>query len=511
MLIQRRTGSVVTRYLALLAFVALIPPVVALATFLSAGAAFLSVWLLLILFGMLGVGLLAFSGAPSMRLERAGFYILLVSVFLGVVWPRYASIKLPGLPALPPARIALFVLLIFFIYLFAKRADFRRRLISAIHYHGLVLYPLLALLLWRLIGIAGSEIPLLSVRGVLNESLSVYLPLLAALALVRSRQDVHAVLSVFLAATVVVVIVALYEFSVGRNVFYELFQVDSEYLEQVLQDKLRGGTYRLQSTFAHPLALSEFLVLMVPVAIYMAFVRGFRWGRSLALLALVALAAFVIIRTGSRSGMGGFAVVLALTAGIALTRLLLRARDGVLGGLYLLGIVATVMCAGIAIFLTQEVLIGRTAGERSSGLVRVLMWERGLEKAWEHPILGWGQDLAAQVLGFIGNRGVLTIDSYYLSVLLDTGFPGLTLYLIALLMAIGVFTAHGLSVRTNNLLAALMVSAVVAFSLIKVVLSLHHNHGHFMVLIAVTLVSIQLSNQAPVRARDQVEAGRRWL
>jgi O-antigen ligase len=509
-LIQRRTGSVVTRYLALLAFVALIPPVVALATFLSGGAAFLSVWLLLILFGMLGVGLLAFSGAPSVRLERAGYYVLLASVFLGVVWPRYASIKLPGLPALPPARVALFVLLIFFIYLFAKRDEFRQRLFSAIHRHGLVMYPLLALLAWRLIGIAGSEIPLLSVRGVLNESVSVYLPLLAALALVRSRQDVHTVLTVFLAATGVVVLVALYEFSVGRNVFYELFEVDSAYLEQVLQDKLRGGAYRLQSTFAHPLALSEFLVLMVPVAIYMAFVDGFRWGKSLALLGLVGLSTFVIIRTGSRSGMGGFAVVLALTAGIALTRLVLRARDGVRGGLYLLGIIATVMCTVIAIYLMQEILVGRTAGERSSGLVRLLMWERGLEKAWEHPVLGWGQDLAAQVLGFIGNRGVLTIDSYYLSVLLDTGFPGLALYLIALLMAIGVFTAHGLSIRRNNLLAALMVSAVVAFALIKVVLSLHHNHGLLMLLIAVTLVSIDLSHQAESAERDRVEARRRW-
>lgn len=486
----------VGRYLALMAFLAFIPPVVAVATFFSGGAAFLSVWLVLLLFGMLGTGLLAFSAAPTERIERLGFYVLLASLFLAVVWPRYASIKLPGLPALPPARIALFVLLLAFVYLFAKRDEFRQRLLSAIHRHGLVIYPLLALLLWRVLGIFGSEIPLLSVRGVLNEALSVYLPLLAALGLVQTRRDVHAVLATFLAATGVVVLVALYEFAVGRNVFYEIFEVDSAYLEQVLRDKLRAGAYRLQSTFSHPLSLSEFLVLMVPVAFYMAFVDGFRWLRSIALLLLVALATFVIIRTASRSGMGGFAVVLALTVGIGFTRLLLRSRDAVRGGLYVLGILATVMGTVAALFLMQEILAGRTAGERSSALVRLLMWEHGLQKAWEHPILGWGQDLAAQVLGFIGNQGVLTIDSYYLSVLLDAGYPGLALYVVAMLASIWVLLSHGLSTRYSNLLAALMVSGLVSFALIKLVLSLNHNHGLVMVLLAVTLSSIDLARRA---------------
>lgn len=511
MLVQKRTPQLVRRYAALLAFVAFVPLAVAVATFLAGGAAFLSVWVVMIVFAMLGTGLLAYAGPASSRIERLFFYVMLASVFLTVAWPRYASVRLPGLPALPPSRVALFVLALMFVYLLVKKVDFRSHLFQAIHRHGWVVYPLLAVLCWRLIGISTSELPFVSTRGVLNELLSVYLPLLAALAIVRTRRDIHAVLVTFLAATAVVVAIALYEFSISRNVFYGLLEIDSEYLERSLREKLRDGSYRLQATFFHPLVLSEFLVLMVPVAIYMAFVDGFRWLRSLALLVLAAFATFVIFETGSRSGVGGFAVVLGLTVIMAFLRLALRSRDPVIAGFYWLGILATVFAGAMAVFLILEFLVGTTSETRASGMLRLLMWETGLTRAAERPILGWGQNLAAEVLGFVAGQGILTIDSYYLSVLLDAGYPALALYLFAIAAAVVTFFRHGVAPGETNLLAALMMSGVVAFALIKVVLSLDHNHGLLMVLLATTMASLDLSRRAlPATAPARPARGLRW-
>lgn len=507
MLIRGRRGGDVARYILLASTLLLVAVGAMLAAFLSGSAPFFSVWVVIIVFSIIGVGLLAYSNAATKRVEHIFFYTLLISIFLVIVWPPYASVRPPGLPALPPSRIALGALLLIFIYLITKRDAFRAHLFQTSQRFAIVIYPLLALLAWRLIGIATSESPLVSAGGVLNETLSVYLPLFAALAIVRTRRDVHAVLITFLAATAVVLAVALYEYSVSRNVFYDLFTIDSEYLENSLRAKLRDGTYRLQATFIHPLNMSEFLVMMVPVAIYMAFCDGFRWSRSVLLLALTGLMAFVIFKTGSRSGAGGFAVVLVLTIVMAFLRLAVRSRNPVASGLSWLGLITTVVVAGVAGFLILDFLLGSTAETRSSGLVRFLMWETGLERAAERPIFGWGQNNGARALGFMIN-GILTIDSYYLSVLLDAGVPAFALYLFALFAAAGVLLRHSLSIQQSNLLPALMLSGLVSFALIKVVLSADQNHGLVMVLLAVSLVSIDLG-RAATPARDAFTATRR--
>jgi O-antigen ligase len=467
-----------------------------LATLLASGAPFLSVWIIVLVLGGVGLGLLIFLPAPSAAMQRAAVPLLGLFVFLAVVWPRYASIRLPGMPSLSLTRISLLLLLLLGLYLVTKSPSLRARLFERVARFRIVFIPLALVLLLKLAGAPFSEVPLLSLRGLLSEVVTVYLPMLIALAVIDSKRDVHRILLAMVAGAVVVTLLGLVEYRLGRNLFIGVLDVDSDYLEQVLRDKLRAGGYRLQSTFAHPLTFSEYLVLVTPVALYLAFESGFRWLRTAALCLLLALMAFVVVQTGSRSGIGSFAVVLGACAVLAAVRLASASRDGVASALYVLLAFGFVAVSMIGLYLIMDILVGRTTREFNSGVARLQMWQDGLGKAVLHPLLGYGQDMAANVLGFKGSHGVITIDSYYLSVLLDAGFLAMALYVFALLALGGIALKAGFRRGSPDLLAVLLAATVLAFLLIKSILSLHHNHALFMLLMAAMMAGISVSQPA---------------
>ena len=139
--------------------------VVAVATLFSSGAPALSLWLVGLVLGAMLFALLVFMPAAGVGAERFGVALLLVYCFVVLLWPRYASLRLPGLPSLSLARVVLLFLFLVAVYLIFKSHAFRARLNWRLSAFGAVTYPLLALLIWRVVGIPFSEFPLLSLRG----------------------------------------------------------------------------------------------------------------------------------------------------------------------------------------------------------------------------------------------------------------------------------------------------------------------------------------------------------
>ena len=52
----------------------------------------------------------------------------------------------------------------------------------------------------------------------------------------------------------------------------------------------------------------------------------------------------------------------------------------------------------------------------------------GLQIIWQSPVIGFGPGQGGGKLGYPNSAGTLTIDSYYLSILLDHGFVGFFVY-----------------------------------------------------------------------------------
>jgi O-antigen ligase len=462
---------------------------VAAATFLSSGALFLATWVIFIIFASVGMLVLAVLPTPSLVLQRIAVPISALYLFLEVVWPRYATFRPPGMPAFSVSRLCLAILLLIGVFIFAKSSYFRVRLFERVAQYRLFFWSLAFLFLFKLVGIPFSDLPYASAKGVLNEFLSVYLPMIILLGAIESRGEIRILLYGMLGGMVVVLVLAVYEYIIGRNLFIGILQIDSDYMFQVLRDKMRAGTYRLQSTFAHPLTLSEFIVLALPMAIFLTFERGWRWWRFLVLVPCMALAVFVLAKSGSRSGFGGLALGISVCAVAGAGRLARLANRPAVAGLYILAAILFVTISALGIYFLIDIIIGRTSGEVGSGMVRLQMWQVGLGKALLSPVVGYGQDMAAIVLGWVGSYHTLTVDSYYLSILLDSGFIALGAYLVMMLSLLMVAFRAGLGIRTLDYLSICLAASILGFVMIKAVLSLHHNHVILMMLAAVLLAN----------------------
>jgi O-antigen ligase len=178
---------------------------------------------------------------------------------------------------------------------------------------------------------------------------------------------------------------------------------------------------------------------------------------------------------------------------------LLQEKDAIKVGFYGLILIFFVFLFVVAIYLVSDILIGRTTREFNSGAVRLEMWQAGLRLAAQSPIWGYGQDMAAYVLGFRGSGGVITIDSYFLSVLLESGYPGLLAFFLIIVIPIWNGTLAGLSKGENSVAALTISAALIAFFLVKAILSLTHNHG--LVLILIGLLGYILSTQEQSKAK----------
>lgn len=472
------------------------------ATFLAQGAPFLSVWIVFFSFFPIVGAIFWLLPPPAERFVAVFFAIFFLFVFSMVVWPRYALLRAPGLPGISLSRAIQLLLLFGWFYIFLRSETIRDRLMRRVREFWYVFLAIAILLFFKSASVFVSDYPFLSAKGVANEVVSVYLPLLMTLSFVRHEGDLKRLCLVLLFAGVVVAALGLYESRVGHNLFFGILDVDSDYLQQVLRDKIRAGAYRIQSTFSHPLTFSEFLSFSIPVIFFAVFSRRVGWVGISFYVGYSALVAYVILKSGSRSGLGGFLVAQASVFGTLFLRGVFQRRSAFLAGFSMIGIIFSCSLAAVALYFISDILIGRTSSEFNSGMVRLAMWSHGLSLAATSPFFGFGQDTAAEVLGFVGHGGVLTIDSYFLSVLLESGFVSLvcfaTILVIAFVLAMKALRYEGKAA----LLCSLLGGSVLVFSLVKAVLSLPHNHGVFMVLYGCLLISYELASKESMR-RDE--------
>ena len=455
----------------------------AMAVFFSSGAPAISIAIIGLVLGFTGLFLLAVFPKPNENVRRYCFLLLCLYLFLLVIWPRYALIRLPGVPGLSPPRMIQLVVLLLWAYLIIKSDGFRGRAIERLRLAKPFVILLTIFISLKFFSIFISDYPLQSAKGWMNELISFYLLFFIALTVIESKADFEFILKSFTLAFLVVCVVGLYEFYVGRNVFFGLLEVDSDYLYQVLRDKDRAGSYRIQSTFSHPLTLSECVVMAVPLVAILFFGKKITILRGVIFLFLLGLGAFVVLKTGSRSGLGAFFAIAVCAFFLMCIREIRNQKSGIATGFYVLLLVGLAGCAVIGAYLISDLLIGRTLREYNSGMVRVDMWKHGLRLAADSPLLGYGQDMAAGVLGFSGHGGVVTIDSYYLSILLESGVVSLLAY-IAMMVFVAIESLRfGMKSNEYSFAALMLLSALVGFSLIKSILSLTHNHGLVMIFI----------------------------
>ncbi len=281
-------------------------------------------------------------------------------------------------------------------------------------------------------------------------------------------------------------------------------KIDDPLVQKLLTPKIsRELIYRVKVTATTPLGLAELLGLSMPFAIhfllgsYRLFMRG--------AVALYIPAAFlVILHTDSRLG-----VVSAFASGlfyVLVWAVLMwrQQKNNLIAPAIVLSypaLFAAFMAATFAVPQLRYKFWGR-GSQQASTQGRIDQWEQGIPKIISHPF-GHGIGQASPSLGWSTPGGTITIDSYWLSVLLEIGILGFLVFYGLMLRAAFVAARTAITLRgqpETTLLLPMSVS-LITFVIVKLVFSQESNHPLiFMILGAVLALTYRARQYTDAKA-----------
>lgn len=435
---------------------------------------------LALLAGLVVWGLPAGAYAPTRALEPLYFAFFVALV----VWPNYLAIGLPGLPWVTMLRLIVVPLILVFLVCLSASPGFRRKFKDVLSADKVLLRLVVALIALQTVSIVFSRDIGQSINHYLIAQMnwSAVFFIGAVVFVRRGFAEYWAI--AFLAAATVLCGIAIWEVRISHVPWAghvpSIFKIEDESVLRILAGASRAATkiYRAQATATTPLGLAELLGLAAPFAIHFAVSRYPLALRAFA-LAFLPLSIWVILLTDSRLG------VVAALASVMIYILLwslgrwAKDKDSMVGPALALTYPALFTAAVAATFFVGRLRaqVWGDGSQAASDESRMEQWTMGIPKILGNP-LGYGSGRAADTLGFANGAGVITIDSYYLSVLLELGILGFVVYYALFLRAawtaakVTIFTPQE---REVQMLLPISV-ALVNFVVVKAVLSQEANH-----------------------------------
>ena len=415
-------------------------------------------------------------------------------IFMYFVWPQYVLIPWSALPIKSPQKILYFIYLAVWLGYLAKVPEMRDRLKQSYHHNKLTLNLLIALIAWRLITVFTSELPFVSFYRFVYEISTYFLMVPIAISLVRSDDDIKTLLNWLLAAAVVTSLYAIPEYAIKHTIFARfntLNIIDPIQAQLVNAPKFRGGNYRAQSSFDHPLSFSEFLVSVLPWALISIMIFKRRW----LVVAGVGLIGVGLVLTNSRSSLAGAMVVVGLLLFLALFR---NAKNGRTDQWPLIAAIVLLPIALMSAYLFSSpfvaLLKGRTALEQGSTFARTQMLDRGLPLVIQKPVAGYGPGMGATKLDFTNTHGTITLDNYYLSAALDSG---VTYVFLLIALSIAALFRSMREIGDADPMRAWMFGSmgigIIGFLIVKAVLGTELNFPLYFLLIGLICANTELT------------------
>lgn len=416
--------------------------------------------------------------------------VLMTTVALSVLWPRYIFFSIGG-PHVNPQTLSVFASLAIVVCWLIYSPAFSQRF--AILFSRANLVGLLALLwfAWRLLASLLGDYPLISTLEYVRDFVYLSSFLFIGCAIATYENGVKVLLRVLMLVGLIAAGIGLVEAFIQKNYFVQFAsggdsQQVADAIRTIAFDKTRDGSYRAQSTFDHPIVFAQFIAALIPVAIYcVLYEREWIW-RTMAIF-LIPIGILAILKSGSRAGVVSLIAAMAFAGGVFWMRAL--ASGSAARVVAIIGLPAVLLAAGLGYFFAQELVQGRSSVEASSSSVRLKMLSTGIQALYESPIWGFGHGMAVAKAGVIsGYTGVATIDSYLLTTALDSGYFGLILFLLI----VGVFTAKGIAASismkgANGIRVGLLVAGVLAIIVTFIGLSISSNMTLLWLLIAAGL------------------------
>lgn len=443
-----------------------------------------------------GLSFLAF--AWVLRHKGAGMpgrwvlQLLLGTACLSIIWPRYIFFSLGG-PHVNPQTLSVFASFAAVLFWLIKSPEMSAKFSEVAFSKTKIGVLIFVWFVWRFFASALGEYPLASIFDYLRDF--AYLSSFFVIGcVIASYQDGPKwLLRVIVFAGLLVAMAGLVEAFAQKNLFARFASgADSEAvadgLRSVTLDKIRGGSYRAQSVFTHPIVFAQFIAAMIPLAAYCAVYERTLFWRMVGVL-LIPIGVLAIVKSGSRSGLVSLATAVVFCAVIVWLRSM--NSKGLGKAVAIAALPAFLVGIGVAYFAVQELVVGRTQVEAGSSAIRMRMVEVGVNALMDSPISGFGHGLALFKAGVSNSSGIETIDSYWLSIALDSGYVGLIIFLaiVAMIAVRGAVAAVRLP-GDEGARVGLIVAAILALVATFAGLSIPNNMTLMWLLVALALPSL---------------------
>jgi len=423
-------------------------------------------------------------------LIRKTFYVMLV---VNLCVPYYYTVQFGDLPWISARRIVAFALIMPFLLAVASSSEVRRRIASRLLASSLILICAVGYLVMAILSIPESLLPGESLSALVDSLLTWYLPFVAMIYLIRDENDIVLVLKVICFCALLNSALGVLEFRFEHRFLVDVFPksmlaslAESNPMLQSLVDgtaSYRNGIFRATSTFLVPLSFGEFEIIVIPIALFFAMHRQNFFERCLGWT--VAISGIVgILVSGSRGAYVGFLVSMATFVAIWAIRKALNHRTSLAPALVgAMGAISSVIVFALILFWPRahNMVLGGGA-EQMSTQARWDQWRAALPLIESNPITGHGF-----VTG--GFDIASSIDSYVISLLVETGVPGLVFFagIVCLPIWYGV-RGYLTDLSESGAIGGTLACSFIAFTLYRLVLSERENHFLIYCLLGIVVV-----------------------
>jgi len=277
----------------------------------------------------------------------------------------------------------------------------------------------------------------------------------------------------------------------------ELMANNPSFADMVSMNPFRNGLYRASSIFGVPLCFGEFCAVVAPFG-YALAAHSQGWRDRIFGFAITMSSVIGIFVSGARGGYVSFIVATAAFAGLWVLRTAKFNRHSLLpsAGIVMFG---SGFCALALLIMfwgrAHNMVLG--GGEAAaSNEARFEQWRLAWPHILSNPVTGHGFDLGASVVGYFNPGGVLTIDSYVLSLLVETGAPGLVFFFLAVAGGIWFGARAYLTDRSRRgAIAGGFACAIIGFAVYRLVLSQRENHTLYFLFVGAVIVLAKLNRE----------------
>ena len=443
-----------------------------------------------------------------------------------VIWPNYLALSLPGLPWITSQRLTAFPMVGLFLICLSVSRRFREELGRCLAATPLIWRLLGLFVLLQTISLGFSSQASFSIQKYIIEQINWTIMYLVACWIFLKNGRLTFWAKAIWVMAVLESVIAMIEVKLGHVPWAghipTFLTIEDPSVLRTLSGAARAATgiHRAAATFGTPLGLGEYIALTMPFALhFVATSKDWRWK----VAALLSVPVFFLdaFLSDSRLGMVGcmLSIILSLL-GQAYFRWR-RQREDMFAPALVLSFPVIALAAGGAVLgigKLRKLVFGGGASAQSNQS-RAEQWMLGLDKVKARP-WGYGVERAADVLGYIApGQDFLTIDSYFLELILDYGPLGFALYLTLMFATMGYAALWGVRPSAEDDEHGLLIPIAISllnFVVIKAVFTQQDNHPLVYIMMGAVTALIYRAKKGlavdadAVRAATSARAMFRW-